>query len=80
MTDLRNYISLIKKSGDLNTIKTHVSTKYEIEGIQLGSGVVLKWFRDNLGTFEKVIAEQIYKNSFAMVCYLHEYVMYPNLL
>ena len=33
MTDLRNYISLIKKSGDLKTIKTPVSTKYEIAGI-----------------------------------------------
>ena len=33
MTDLRNYISLIKKSGDLKTIKTQVSTKYEIAGI-----------------------------------------------
>ena len=33
MTDLRNYISLIKKSGDLKTIKTPVSTNYEIAGI-----------------------------------------------
>jgi len=33
LTDLRNYISLIKKSGDLKTIKTPVSTKYEIAGI-----------------------------------------------
>ncbi len=33
MTDLRNYISLIKKSGDLKTIKAPVSTKYEIAGI-----------------------------------------------
>ena len=33
MTDLRNYISLIKKSEDLKTIKTQVSTKYEIAGI-----------------------------------------------
>ena len=33
MTDLRNYISLIKKSGDLKTIKSPVSTKYEIAGI-----------------------------------------------
>ena len=33
MTDLRNYISLIKKSGDLKTIKDPVSTKYEIAGI-----------------------------------------------
>jgi len=33
LTDLRNYISLIKKSGDLKTIKTQVSTKYEIAGI-----------------------------------------------
>ncbi len=33
MTDLRNFISLIKKSGDLKIIKTPVSTKYEIAGI-----------------------------------------------
>ena len=33
MTDLRNFISLIKKSGDLKTIKNSVSTKYEIAGI-----------------------------------------------
>jgi len=33
LTDLRNYISLIKKSGDLKTIKDPVSTKYEIAGI-----------------------------------------------
>ncbi len=33
MTDLRNYISLIKKSGDLKTVKGPVSTKYEIAGI-----------------------------------------------
>jgi len=33
LTDLRNYISLIKKSGDLKTIKSPVSKKYEIAGI-----------------------------------------------
>jgi len=33
LTDLRNYISLIKKSRDLKTIKSSVSTKYEIAGI-----------------------------------------------
>jgi len=33
LTDLRNYISLIKKSGDLKTIKSPVSTKFEIAGI-----------------------------------------------
>ncbi|MEK0319940.1 MAG: UbiD family decarboxylase [Nitrosopumilus sp.] len=33
MTDLRNYISQIKKSKDLKTVKTKVSTKYEIAGI-----------------------------------------------
>jgi UbiD family decarboxylase len=33
LTDLRNYLSLIKKSGDLKTIKIPVSTKYEIAGI-----------------------------------------------
>ncbi len=33
MTDLRNYVSLIKKSGELKNIKTPVSTKYEIAGV-----------------------------------------------
>ena len=33
MTDLRNYISQIKKSKELKTVKTKVSTKYEIAGI-----------------------------------------------
>lgn len=33
MTDLRNYISLIKKNGELKTIKKKVSTKYEIAAI-----------------------------------------------
>ncbi len=33
MADLRNYISQIKKSKELKTIKTKVSTKFEIAGI-----------------------------------------------
>jgi len=33
LTDLRNYLSLIRKSNDLKTIKKRVSTKYEIAGI-----------------------------------------------
>ena len=33
MTDLRNYISKVKKKNDLRTIKTKVSTKFEIAGI-----------------------------------------------
>jgi len=33
LTDLRSYISLIKKLGDLKTIKSPVSTKFEIAGI-----------------------------------------------
>ena len=33
MTDLRNYLSLVKKSGELKTVKKPVSTKYEIAGI-----------------------------------------------
>lgn len=33
MTNLRDYISLIKKSKDLKIIKSQVSTKYEIAGI-----------------------------------------------
>jgi UbiD family decarboxylase len=44
LTDLRNYISLIKKSGELKTVKKRVSTKYEIAGITAkidGSSAVL---------------------------------------
>jgi len=33
LTDLRNYISLIKKSGSLKIINSPISTKYEIAGI-----------------------------------------------
>lgn len=33
MTDLRNYLSIIKKSGDLKIVKKPVSTKYEIAGV-----------------------------------------------
>ena len=33
MSDLRNYISQIEKSRELKTIKTKVSTKYEIAGV-----------------------------------------------
>ncbi|HSB50865.1 MAG TPA: UbiD family decarboxylase [Nitrosopumilaceae archaeon] len=33
MTDLRNYISLIKKNGELKTIRKTVSTKYEIAAL-----------------------------------------------
>lgn len=33
MTDLRNYLSIIKKNGDLKIVKKPVSTKYEIAGI-----------------------------------------------
>ncbi|MBT8172561.1 MAG: UbiD family decarboxylase, partial [Nitrosopumilus sp.] len=33
MSDLRNYISQVKKIHDLKTVKTKVSTKYEIAGI-----------------------------------------------
>ena len=33
MTDLRNYLSLVKKSGELKNVKKSVSTKYEIAGI-----------------------------------------------
>ena len=33
MTDLRNYISKIKTAQDLKTVKTKVSTKFEIAGI-----------------------------------------------
>ena len=33
MTDLRNYISLIKKNRELKTVKKKVSTKYEIAAI-----------------------------------------------
>ncbi|MGI9568106.1 MAG: UbiD family decarboxylase [Nitrosopumilus sp.] len=33
MTDLRNYISLLKKNREIKTVKTKVSTKFEIAGI-----------------------------------------------
>ena len=33
MTDLRNYLTTIKKTGELKSIKKPVSTKYEIAGI-----------------------------------------------
>ena len=33
MSDLRDYIELIKKNGELKTIKKRVSTKYEIAAI-----------------------------------------------
>ncbi len=33
MSDLRNYISQVKKAKELNTVKTSVSTKFEIAGI-----------------------------------------------
>lgn len=33
MTDLRDYVSKVKKNGDLKIVKTPVSTKYEIAGI-----------------------------------------------
>jgi len=33
MSDLREYISQVKKINELKTIKTKVSTKYEIAGI-----------------------------------------------
>jgi len=33
MSDLREYISKVKKIKELKTIKTKVSTKYEIAGI-----------------------------------------------
>jgi len=44
LTDLRNYLSLIKKSGELKIIKKNVSTKYEIAGITVkvdGSTAIL---------------------------------------
>jgi UbiD family decarboxylase len=33
LTDLRNYLSFLKRAGELKTIKKPVSTKYEIAGI-----------------------------------------------
>ena len=44
MSDLRSYISQIKKIHELNTVKSTVSTKYEIAGITAkvdGSNAVL---------------------------------------
>jgi len=33
MSDLRSYISQIKKINELKTVKTNVSTKFEIAGV-----------------------------------------------
>lgn len=44
MTDLRNYISLLKKNGELKTVRKKISTKYEIAAITAkvdGSNAVL---------------------------------------
>ena len=44
MSDLRSYISQIKKINELKTVKSLVSTKYEIAGITAkidGSDAVL---------------------------------------
>jgi len=37
MSDLRNYVSAIRKSGELKTVKRPVSTKYEIAAVTAGT-------------------------------------------
>ena len=59
MTDLRNYISIIKKNDDLKTIKKPVSTKYEIAGITAKTD----------GSYA-VLFENIKKNKFNLVANL----------
>ena len=59
MTDLRNYISIIKKNNDLKTIKKPVSTKYEIAGITAKTD----------GSYA-VMFENIKKNKFNLVANL----------
>lgn len=59
MTDLRNYISIIKKNNDLKTIKKPVSTKYEIAGITAKTD----------GSYA-VLFENIKKNKFNLVANL----------
>ena len=59
MTDLRNYISIIKKNNDLKIIKKPVSTKYEIAGITAKTD----------GSYA-VLFENIKKNKFNLVANL----------
>ena len=56
MTDLRSYLSIIKKSGELKIIKKPVSTKYEIAGITA-----------KIDTSHAVLFEKIKESNFRLV-------------
>jgi len=59
MTDLRNYLSQIKKSNDLKIVKTKVSTKFEIAGITA-----------KVDGFHAVLFENIKESNFHLVANL----------
>jgi len=59
MTDLRNYISQIKKNNELKTVKTKVSTKFEIAGITA-----------KLDRLDAVLFENIKESNFRLVANL----------
>ena len=59
MTDLRNYISQIKKSNDLKIVKPKVSTKFEIAGITA-----------KVDGFHAVLFENIKESNFRLVANL----------
>ena len=59
MTDLRNYISQIKKSNDLKIVKPKVSTKFEIAGITA-----------KVDGFHAVLFENIKESNFHLVANL----------
>jgi UbiD family decarboxylase len=59
MTDLRNYISQIKKSNDLKIVKTKVSTKFEIAGITA-----------KVDGFHAVLFDNIKESNFRLVANL----------
>ena len=59
MVDLRNYILQIKKSKDLKTVKTKVSTKFEIAGITA-----------KVDGLHVVLFENIKKSNFSLVANL----------
>jgi len=56
LTDLRSYLSIIKKSGELKIIKKPVSTKYEIAGITA-----------KIDTSHAVLFEKIKESNFRLV-------------
>jgi UbiD family decarboxylase len=56
MTDLRNYISQLKKSNDLKIVKKKVSTKFEIAGITA-----------KVNGFHAILFENIKESNFRLV-------------